>query len=86
MPPVFPGKLHLILAERPVRLRKSNVAAHRAWRAFARGGVSLEEIPGDHLTFFRNPNLPLLARKLQNVLDAPEPTARLERNPVSRDL
>ncbi len=66
-PSPYPGRLTLLLADRPVaggRLdgRRPHPAA--AWTRLARGGAELESLPGDHYSILRAPAVAALAAAL----------------------
>ncbi len=42
------------------------------WKPFARGGVVVHEVEGNHLNLFDEPNGEVFARRLQGVLDNPQ--------------
>ncbi len=58
------------------------------WRQWAQAGVTVEEVPGNHSSAMREPNVRTLARKLQAALDkahAESSRPAPELSPVSRE-
>ncbi|HEY0077786.1 MAG TPA: amino acid adenylation domain-containing protein [Pyrinomonadaceae bacterium] len=48
----------------PGTIAKAKPAALEAWRELARGGFEIEEVPGEHFTILKEPNVGVLAEKL----------------------
>ncbi|MDF4201851.1 amino acid adenylation domain-containing protein [Maribacter sp. SA7] len=44
-------------------------SVHLGWKSFAKDGIDLHYVPGDHLSMFSPPNDKVLATTLQNVVD-----------------
>lgn len=63
----FKGKLHLFKANE--RLYFIDDSKYLGWSSLASDGVMVYEIPGDHNTIFHEPNVKILANKIQNILD-----------------
>lgn len=67
-PKVYPGKL--ILFRSQMMSRKYYFSdADGGWGQLALGGVEVVNVPGNHVTMIKEPNLPILAEKLQVCLD-----------------
>jgi thioesterase domain-containing protein len=71
-PRAFDGEILLFCSEK----RKHKVV--ETWRALARGGLKIVDVPGDHLTIFRSENAPGLAREISRRLEAPRYEAAAE--------
>ena len=69
-PEPYPGKVVLFQAGEEGRLEKSD--RRLTWENFAQGGVDVIQVPGDHGTFIEEPNVQVLARKLQERINAGE--------------
>jgi amino acid adenylation domain-containing protein len=63
----FDDKIHLFKAKS--RVYFVDDFEYLGWTNYARGGVAVYEVPGDHRTMFERPNVSELARLLQNALD-----------------
>jgi len=63
----FRGTLHLFKAQE--RLYFIDDPKYLGWSKFALDGVSVYNIPGDHKTIFHEPNVKIMARYLQSILD-----------------
>ncbi len=63
----FTGTLHLFKAQK--RIYFVDDFECLGWRAYARGGVKVHDVPGDHKTMFFPPNVTSLARAVQQALD-----------------
>jgi thioesterase domain-containing protein/acyl carrier protein len=58
----YPGKITLFHAENPDD-GYEYLAVH-GWTQFAKGGIEIHEVPGEHQTIFAQPNVRVLAEKL----------------------
>ena len=67
--PEYHGDIALFLAQKPDRAEMGLCPKQRAWERVARGRLDVYEVPGDHLSFFKEPNVRVLAGKLQRCLD-----------------
>ena len=63
----FDGKVHLYKAK--ICVHYVDDATYLGWKKYARGGVELYEIPGDHLSMLLPPNVEEFAAVLQKTLD-----------------
>ena len=66
-PAAYPGKVHLFRAA--VKYRLDPEDEDMGWSGLARGGVIVEEIPGDHNSMNADWNLTVLAEKLGQSLE-----------------
>ena len=67
-PTVFPGTVTLFTAQRSHLGR--NYAAPQAWRRVAGGGLVEVTLPGNHVSFLREPLVGVLAARLNELLEA----------------
>ena len=67
----FDGYVHLFKAR--TRLYFVDDFDFLGWKKYARKGVSVYDVPGDHKTMFMHPNVAELGRKLQEALDSCNP-------------
>jgi thioesterase domain-containing protein len=70
----YPGRVTLIRARTRPLLRPL-VDPALGWGAVAAGGVSVHEVPGNHMTMLARPHAAAFAALLQAVLADPEPAA-----------
>ncbi|MEO1410702.1 MAG: amino acid adenylation domain-containing protein [Bacteroidota bacterium] len=63
----YDGEIYLFRAEK--RQFWVDDFEYLGWQPYARGGIRLHEVPGDHLYLFNPPHGPKFARILQRVLD-----------------
>ena len=63
----FDGKVHLYKAK--ICVHYVDDAKHLGWKKYARKGVALYEVPGDHLSMLLPPNVEEFAAILQKTLD-----------------
>jgi amino acid adenylation domain-containing protein len=68
VPHAFPGRVTLFRASE--QLDKERSAEDLGWGALAMGGVTVHQVPGDHATLIREPNVRVLAEKLRQELHA----------------
>jgi len=64
-PRPYPGEAILILSAE----RRDTAELVRRWRRLVTGGLSVAEVPGDHLTMLQEPQIGELARTLMRLLD-----------------
>jgi thioesterase domain-containing protein/acyl carrier protein len=57
------------------RLAKATAGVKQKWSSLANGGMQIHEVPGEHFTILREPNVQTLAGQLQNYLER-GPTGR----------
>lgn len=55
------------------QLEEEQVAKDLGWGALTAGSLTVQEIPGDHFTLVREPNVQVLAEQLKNHLHTPAP-------------
>jgi thioesterase domain-containing protein/acyl transferase domain-containing protein len=63
----FPGKI-ILLRSLDGRRQAKNGDPTLGWSEFARGGVEIVDVPGDHLSILRDGNVNVLASALKSVL------------------
>jgi thioesterase domain-containing protein len=77
-PVTYPGAALLLRArERAISLQQ-RVDHSNGWSDLIAGGLEIEEVPGNHLTFYSEPHAAVLAQKLKSFLDdAPKPAGEI---------
>jgi amino acid adenylation domain-containing protein len=61
----YPGRITLFRTE-----NSDSGTADHGWAEFARGGIEIHEVPGEHETIFSRPNVCVLAQKLDACIRA----------------
>ncbi|MDD5350311.1 MAG: amino acid adenylation domain-containing protein [Chthoniobacteraceae bacterium] len=70
-PVPYPGPVILIrAAKRHAFFEEFQCEPDKGWRPFAGGGLTVRDLPGDHGQMLGEPNVTLLARQLQEDVDA----------------
>ena len=70
IPQAYPGKAVVFQSSKGYRNPLNRSASpHLGWRAVIKGGVESHMIPGDHLGMLVDPNVKVLAAKLQAAID-----------------
>jgi thioesterase domain-containing protein len=64
----YPGRITLFRAENPYN--GYEYLADHGWTQFAKGGIEIHEVPGEHDTIFAQPNVRALAGKLDACIRA----------------
>ena len=81
IPRPFGGRaIHFWTAE---RLAQSTPETKRTWQNLSRGGMTIHEVPGEHFTILRPPNVQTLAGQLEKYLGA-EATVTRESSAADR--
>ena len=73
IPHVYGGEVTLFWARADLR---TSVDLVEGWRALAKGGIEVHEIPGSHLDIVKQPHVGELAKKLSTCLERALATAR----------
>lgn len=58
----------LFAAKKGLRISTNESNSDLGWKHFARGGLQIHEVPGDHYTMVAPPHVSILAKKLNNYL------------------
>ena len=67
-PPIYPGRITLLRSgERSV---DPDFDPRSGWARKATGGVEIVDIPGQHATMLRDPNVQLVAQRVAESIDA----------------
>ena len=68
----YPGKVTLLRATDALE----NMGARRnpslGWKNMALGGLAIHDVPGDHISMFEEPHVPILAETLRIILASDE--------------
>jgi aspartate racemase len=67
IPQVYPGKVTIFRSESQSLYR--DLYPELGWKNLVSGGIECEDIPGDHYEMIREPNVRVLARKLNDWID-----------------
>ncbi len=67
VPQVYPGRVTLFTTKEV--LRWCRYETHRGWKHLAQDGLDIHDIPGTHLGILDEPNVQILAKKLQVCLE-----------------
>jgi amino acid adenylation domain-containing protein len=67
IPQVYPGKVIIFRSESQSLYR--DLYPELGWKNLVSGGIECEDIPGDHYEMIREPNVRVLARKLNDWID-----------------
>jgi amino acid adenylation domain-containing protein len=67
IPQVYPGKVIIFRSESQSLYR--DIYPELGWKNLVSGGIECEDIPGDHYEMIREPNVRVLARKLNDWID-----------------
>ncbi len=65
VPQVYLGRITLLMASDRAFLDEPKLG----WTKLAGGGLEIHEIPGDHLSIFKEPSIRLMAKKLELSID-----------------
>ncbi len=63
----FDGKIHLFMSN--YRIYFVDDSKYLGWGNYARKGVEVYKVPGDHESMFQLPHVKVLAKSLQQALD-----------------
>ena len=69
MPQPYWGRVTLFRATEDVFYSPVYLKAGLGWKAFALGGLDIEDVPGDHLGMLAEPHVKVLAERLQACID-----------------
>ena len=64
-PTVYPGRILLFRATEGIFYSQSYLEAGLGWRKLTRDGLEIYDVPGDHMQMLEEPNVQVLAEKLQ---------------------
>lgn len=70
-PRSYPGSIVLFSASQPLTKHSHNL--QKRWKRYATGGIDVHIVPGDHHTMLREPNVRVLAEKLNEHLTRMQP-------------
>jgi aspartate racemase len=64
----YPGKITLMRAADVEETAGTRRNPTLGWETMAKGGLEIHDVPGGHITMFEEPNVRILAEKLQAIL------------------
>ena len=68
-PKIYSGRVMLFKAEESERFFFRSAPPETAWKSLLGGGLEIHEIPGEHFSIFKEPNVQILAAKLIACMD-----------------